>query len=392
MTNKQLISKAITFISETWEDEALNLEKIAEAAGFSVSYFDKMFAEQTGKTAMEFVRVYKMTKAAVALRTSGKSVLDIALMLGYSNPENFTRAFKAIYGCAPREYREHSVSMQWKDTSTGTVIKRFEDAFPALERVGSDEFIDYLLVTDPIRYAFRIIFTPTIDHAVYKLSESHEYILVEEYRPEDTALSLLCKSENINKYISMARAFPRYCIEFFADPDFTPPEDNYGFMDARSCTSSNYVFAGDSIEPRVLEGYSVRELTGEDAKLMESFAKGRNETPGRVFTQKFNHGNFTEVQPTGLFFQEAIVGCALHCFESGRSVRYSEVGGLWFDPAHDRKECAALLHAFCLDAGLKEGYVPMLLNESDSDGWLNGAMAEEMGYRLESKRYCYDNF
>ena len=387
MQDNQLIGKAIDFISQAWEDESLDLEKIAAAAGFSVSYFDKLFFGQTGKTAMEFVRVYKMTRAAALLRTSDQSVLDIALAMGYTNPENFSRAFKAVYGCAPSAYRENrrDIPMQWKDTTTGTVIKRFESAFPALERVDSDELIDRLLTTDPIRHVHHIIFMPTIDHAAYRLGEESEYILVEEYRPEDTALTLFCREGNIAKYAGMARAFPRCILEFTTDPGFVLPEDRFGFT--RVTAGGNYVYAGEYTETYIPEGYLVRALGREDARLMEAFAKGENETPGRVFAQKMNHGNYGEITFLGLLRGDALIGCALTCFESGRGLCYSEVGGLFLTPAHDKKENAAMLIGAATGAGLREGYPPMMLDARDDSGWLSGAMAKEMGFRLESKRY-----
>ena len=387
MQDNGLIGKAIAFISQAWEDEALTLEKIAAAAGFSVSYFDKLFLGQTGKTAMEFVRVYKMTRAAAALRTSDQSVLDIALAMGYTNPENFARAFKAVYGRAPGAYRDghRDLPMQWKDTTTGTVIKRFESAFPALERVDSDELLDHLLTTDPIRHAFRIIFTPTIDHAAYRLGEEGEYILVEEYRPEDTALTLFCREENLGKYAGMARAFPRCILEFTTGPGYSLPEDSFGF--SRVTAGGNYVYAGEQAELYIPDGFQIRALGREDAKLMEAFARGENETPGRVFAQKMNHGNYGEITFLGLLREGTLIGCALTCFESGRGLRYSEVGGLFLAPAHDKKENAALLIGAATAAGLREGYPPMLLDARDGGGWLGSAMAREMGFRLESTRY-----
>jgi len=387
MQDNGLIGKAIAFISQAWEDESLNLEKIAAAAGFSVSYFDKLFLGQTGKTVMEFVRVYKMTRAAALLRTLDQSVLDIALAMGYTNPENFTRAFKTVYGCAPGAYREgrRCLPMQWKDITTGTVVKRFESAFPALERVDSDELLDRLLTTDPVRHAFRIIFTPTIDHAVYRLGEAGEYVLVEEYRPEDTALTLFCREENIAKYAGMARAFPRCILEFTTSPGFSLPEDRFGF--SRVMAGGNYVYPGDQAETYIPEGCQVRALGRKDARLMEAFAKGENETPGRVFAQKMDHGNYGEITFLGLLRGDALVGCALTCFESGRGLRYSEVGGLFLAPAHDNKENAAMLIRAATEAGLREGYPPMLFDAREDSGWLSGAMAGEMGYRLDSMRY-----
>lgn len=77
MENKLYINKALEYISKAWNDDSINLDKVAGAAGFSNSYFDKMFAEHTGKTIMEYVRTYKLIRSANMLRTSEESVLDI---------------------------------------------------------------------------------------------------------------------------------------------------------------------------------------------------------------------------------------------------------------------------------------------------------------------------
>ncbi|MCL2532474.1 MAG: helix-turn-helix transcriptional regulator [Oscillospiraceae bacterium] len=382
--NHQLINKAIAFISDGWQTQTLNLESVAQAAGFSLSFFDKFFYEHTGKTVMEFVRVYKMTQAACLLRTSDISVLDLALTLGYANPENFARAFKAIYTCSPREYRENhrATSLQWKDTTTGTVIKRFECEFPALKRVASDEFIDYLLTTDPLRHAFRIVFTPTIDHAVYQLSDDKEYILVEEYRPEEVALSLFCNSENIVKYINMAKAFPRCCIELLAAPDFIPPK----LACVRARMGRNYAFVGAAPTPRSVECYQVRELGATDAGAVAAFAQKENEVLSRVFTHQMKN-NDGRIQFLGLFFKDALVGCAVLCLEGGRTVCYSDISELFFAPKHDSKQNIAMLVEAAIVAGLAQDHVPMLW---DSD--MDSAMAEELGCKLISIRYAFDNF
>lgn len=42
---------------------------------------------------------------AMALRLDGRSVKELALLLGYSRPENFTHAFTRIFGKPPSTYK-----------------------------------------------------------------------------------------------------------------------------------------------------------------------------------------------------------------------------------------------------------------------------------------------
>ena len=108
MENKDLITKAIRFIQKN-PKENLSLQSIADNAGFTLTYFDTIFQRHTGYSPVEYARVYKLTRSALELRRTEKTVLDIALEFGYRSPESFTRAFKKFYGMSPRDYmKEHS--------------------------------------------------------------------------------------------------------------------------------------------------------------------------------------------------------------------------------------------------------------------------------------------
>ena len=47
-----------------------------------------------------------MERALILMKGTLLSLEDIAAMLGYSNHSNFYKAFRAYYGCTPREYTE----------------------------------------------------------------------------------------------------------------------------------------------------------------------------------------------------------------------------------------------------------------------------------------------
>ena len=48
----------------------------------------------------------RLVKAQSLLHDTGLRLLDIALMLGYSEPATFSRAFRRWTGVSPREYRD----------------------------------------------------------------------------------------------------------------------------------------------------------------------------------------------------------------------------------------------------------------------------------------------
>jgi AraC family cel operon transcriptional repressor len=59
-----------------------------------------------GTTPSLLVRAARLEYAAVQLRTTSDSILDIALDCGFENASYFTRSFKQQYGHTPRAYRQ----------------------------------------------------------------------------------------------------------------------------------------------------------------------------------------------------------------------------------------------------------------------------------------------
>ncbi len=390
MDNKTFVAGALDYIAKAYKDEDLSLERVAEKAGFSVSYFNRIFTESTGKPVMEYVREYRLIMAAQLLRASDKSILELALDFGYANPENFTRAFKTRYGVSPSEYREKhkNISLTWKDAATGTVIRRFENEFPNLERIDIDELTDWLYTQNPIRYAFNIFFSSQIDCAAYRLSEENEYIFLEEYRAEEITLTLFCKEENIPKYIDMGKMFPKCMIGYLCDPDFSCPEDKYSF--SRFLELYDYAYLKETINFCSLPEYTVRHLDANDKETVKKFAKmPETEVVGHVYEQNMQYGNFDGTFFIGLFKQEKLIACCMPEIEIARDFKNCEIGGIFFI---ESEKTETLMVNFCkavISDNLKNGLTPTIGGARADDDSLNAAVTERIGYTCISKRIWF---
>lgn len=62
------------------------------------------FKEMWGTTVFGYLRDMRMEKARVLLSGDRKSVIEVAMEVGYSNPSHFTVAFRRKYGINPHEY------------------------------------------------------------------------------------------------------------------------------------------------------------------------------------------------------------------------------------------------------------------------------------------------
>ena len=106
MDYDQLIQKVLEHIDAHLQDD-LSAEVLAKVAGFSVYHFYHVFAFRVGYPVMEYVRNRRLAFAAAEL-SSGKKVIDIALMYGFETHSGFSKAFRRRFGCSPEVYRLHT--------------------------------------------------------------------------------------------------------------------------------------------------------------------------------------------------------------------------------------------------------------------------------------------
>ncbi len=83
--------------------EDLSLRQIAQDLGMSVESMQRAFKLAYGGTVVDFIREYRLHQARQALVTEGISISEAAYRAGYSNPANFSTAFKKLFGLTPSD-------------------------------------------------------------------------------------------------------------------------------------------------------------------------------------------------------------------------------------------------------------------------------------------------
>ncbi len=86
-------------------DEELELENLASVAAFSPFHFHRIFRALVGESPKEHVRRLRLERAARRLKQQDETVTQIALEAGFEAHESFTRAFGAMFGVPPSDYR-----------------------------------------------------------------------------------------------------------------------------------------------------------------------------------------------------------------------------------------------------------------------------------------------
>jgi AraC-like DNA-binding protein len=80
--------------------------ELAAGAGTSRSVLGERFARFLGEPPLAYLARWRLQLAARALETSDKTVLEIAMEVGYRSEPAFTRAFKRQFGLPPARYRK----------------------------------------------------------------------------------------------------------------------------------------------------------------------------------------------------------------------------------------------------------------------------------------------
>lgn len=84
------------------------LDALAREAGLSRSSLVERFARHFGQGPMGYLADWRLELAADALRTTSRSVLQIAAEVGYDSEAAFNRAFKRRFALPPARYRRSS--------------------------------------------------------------------------------------------------------------------------------------------------------------------------------------------------------------------------------------------------------------------------------------------
>jgi len=104
------IQQTIEYIEDHLEEE-INIENLAQIASLSPFYYQRLFSRLVKKPVAEYIKLRRMAKATVTLLQKDKRIIDIALDLGISSHEHFSRTFKDTFGMTPDEYRKNPVTL-----------------------------------------------------------------------------------------------------------------------------------------------------------------------------------------------------------------------------------------------------------------------------------------
>ncbi len=100
----EFLKKAFDIVEEHLDDVGFDTELLAKDLFVSRMQLHRKMHAITGQAPGEFIRAYRLKRAAEMLLEKKLSVTQVAFEIGYNSPSHFSKAFTKYFNCSPSEY------------------------------------------------------------------------------------------------------------------------------------------------------------------------------------------------------------------------------------------------------------------------------------------------
>lgn len=388
MENKNLIDKAIGFIQKN-PKENLSLQSIADNAGFSLSYFDAIFRQHTGYSPVEYSRIYKLTRSALELRMTQKTVLDIALDFGYASPESFTRAFKSFYSITPSEYREKysREAVTWHELSSKIAISHFRRSFPELKTSDIDLALDFCFTHNPLKYAEDIVGMTVAESETLTLGNPENlehFVYVSDYNSTEPAVMLICENEeDALPYLKLFAKLenPGFSVRRSSDTEWESFDAEAAKLGLTCHYGYDMIYPKDTVTVSEYDGLSARLLTAEDMPKVKAFKQsgGCAECHVRAIQIHFDGKGNAGMKPMGVFANGELTCLAMPTLDQIRELRKYDIGAIFTIDSTREEKAVDLMWKYAIDICLNDNATIGNSNAHEDDSPLGVTACERVG-------------
>ncbi len=390
MENTELIFNAVKFAKKNATESNISVEKVAKNAGFSIDYFNRIFLSHTGFTVTAYINYIRLKQAAFLLRTTDKSVLDIALEIGYDSHEGFTKAFKKKYGVAPSEYRADNKSrmMYMAEITDKTVASRFLHSNPDFKIVDSAEVIDFLLEKDAKRYGY---FCTTIKYCgltIVAPNGDYKNGFIGVGDDCNGGCYLEMQTDDFKLLADWINRFPQRKT-FFSDKSEAEIKEilaSYGISENLKITPQSLYF-GDPFECSLPENITVRLLTPKDKKAITKWANGR--TDGYV-KHLLNEQDYLDENNLeyGVFEKDKLIAVAGCGIDDVHEMRLNNCCAIRFADGKENDNLYKTIFKFVTNNILTKGALPFDdLQHGEYAKTHGNFTSADLGYTVVNRRF-----
>lgn len=110
--DEKLMNRIMKVINNNMSNPNLTVEMIASEVGTSRVHLNRKLKELTNQTAREFIKNCRLKQAAILLSEKKQNITEVSELTGFTNANNFSTAFKELFGVSPSAYKGHIDTQQ----------------------------------------------------------------------------------------------------------------------------------------------------------------------------------------------------------------------------------------------------------------------------------------
>jgi len=102
--DEKLLQDIVSYLEANLTNPQLSVEALSKQVGMSRSTLYSKLLQLTGESPVEYIRSFRLEKAAVLMEKSNMTIAEIAYQVGFTTPNYFARAFKSKFTMLPSEF------------------------------------------------------------------------------------------------------------------------------------------------------------------------------------------------------------------------------------------------------------------------------------------------
>ncbi|MBQ8136996.1 MAG: helix-turn-helix transcriptional regulator [Clostridia bacterium] len=103
--NLPVIAPALEYMRSHF-DQNFTMDQLADLCHISPTHFRRQFSAQMGMSPLHFLHQFRIMKSCRLLRTTNRTIAEIATLAGFSSLCCFNQHFRRFMGCTPSEWRK----------------------------------------------------------------------------------------------------------------------------------------------------------------------------------------------------------------------------------------------------------------------------------------------
>ncbi|WP_282122438.1 response regulator [Algibacter mikhailovii] len=104
---QQFLKKLKTIVEDNIDNDQFNVEDLGDKMSMSRSQIHRKLKALTNQSATQFIRNYRLYRAAELLKLDSGNITEIAYQVGFSSQTYFSKCFQELFNMSPTEYKSN---------------------------------------------------------------------------------------------------------------------------------------------------------------------------------------------------------------------------------------------------------------------------------------------